>query len=514
MKKIMQHLQAAFMFLIVYFTVLFTTKSEWAALSVTAGMGAFSAIMYLPNRRTRRFMERKGMAFTGLIIPDFTGKSVQEIEKFIEDTKKGFTPKTPDEIEKMTTALEVIEYKKQEHDFNTALLKAEYAVELKKAMDSMEAGTVPKAEFEALKAKQDLFVKELERIGLAYKAMTEKPGAADQKKTEFVQFIERESLKKQLESQKIGMESFVIKAPALMTTANVIPNVAGGFNSLFGNYIDNEIYEKPKPENFILDLVDVQTAPGTENIWYTERINEEGDAEFIAEGALKPLADAEWIQRKADIKEVAVRWKMSNRLIMHAPSVVSNFREHVEELIDQKIDDGALSGDNVGNNMNGIINVASPFIVPAELANFYQEPNIWDVIIATATYVRLNNFKGQLTAVLNTVWQAKMMGYKNTYNDYIIPPFVTKDGKQVGEVRVVFSNKMPADAILLGDLKKFKIRIAEDVRYYEGWENDDFSKNLSSRKLEAFLGSYFPNNMAGAIVYDEIDTILTAIAEA
>jgi hypothetical protein len=42
-----------------------------------------------------------------------------------------------------------------------------------------------------------------------------------------------------------------IKAAALMTTANVIPNVAGGFSPLFGNYIDTEIGHVPKPENVI-----------------------------------------------------------------------------------------------------------------------------------------------------------------------------------------------------------------------------------------------------------------------
>ena len=85
-----------------------------------------------------------------------------------------------------------------------------------------------------------------------------------------------------------------IKAAALMTTANVTPNVAGGFSPLFGNYIDAEIGHVPKAEPFILPLVTVTNQPGTESIWYVDRVNEEGDAAFIGEGTLKPLADAEW----------------------------------------------------------------------------------------------------------------------------------------------------------------------------------------------------------------------------
>jgi hypothetical protein len=343
------------------------------------------------------------------------------------------------------------------------------------------------------------------------KELDAKSTNGNETKGELVEFIERD--KSEVLTRKVnGLDSFMFKTAALMTTANVIPNATNGFNQLFGNYIDSELYKAPKPENFILGLVDTQTAPGTENIWYVQRINLDGDAAFIAEGALKPLADGEYKEYKADIKEAAVRWKLTNRLINHAPTVVADFREHAMELVEQVVDTQVLSGDGTGNTVNGITDLASPFVVPSALANYYQEPNIFDAIMAVATYVRLNNFKGNLTCVLNTVWQAKMMGVKDVDDRYIIPSFVTQDGKRVGDVTIRFENKMGADDILLGDLKKFKVRISENAAYYEGWENDDFSKNLSSRKIETFLGTYLPSNNAGAIIFDDIATVLAAIS--
>jgi hypothetical protein len=53
--------------------------------------------------------------------------------------------------------------------------------------------------------------------------------------------------------------------------------------------------------------------------------------------------------------------------------------------------------------------------------------------------------------------------------------------------------------------------MAEDVTYDEGYENDDFSKNLVSKKLEAFMGTYIKAGDAGSIVYDAIADILTDI---
>ena len=360
--------------------------------------------------------------------------------------------------------------------------------------------------------------KGLEEATLRLAALSEKGGEPAQEKGSLVKFIERDSLEKNFKSQKQGMEQMPVKTGALMkaadlmTTANVKPVAGGAFSALFGNYIDPLIHHAPKADNFILDLITVRPAAGTENIWYTDRINEEGDAQFIGEGDLKPLIDAEWQQQKADVKEVAERWKMSNRLIMHAPSVVSDFRIHADELIENKIDDGILVGDGTGNELNGLITLAGAFVCPTELANYYAKANIYDAIMAVSTAVKLGNFKGQITCVLNTVWEAKMKGIKNTEGDYIMPAFVSPNGQAVGSVRVVFSNRMPADKILCGDLRKFTAVIAEDVMYYEGWENDDFSKNLSSRKLEAFMGTYIPQSYAGSIIFDDISTVLTDIA--
>lgn len=309
-------------------------------------------------------------------------------------------------------------------------------------------------------------------------------------------------------------ETLTFKAPALMTTANVVPNVTGGFSPLFGNYIDAEIGHTPKPAPIFMRLVTVKYQPGTENIYYTDRINEEGTAQFIAEGALKPLIDAEYKTTSLQTKELAERWKMTTRLMYHAPAVVSDFREHANELIEQVLDTAVLTGDNTGNNLNGMVAQASAFVVPAQLAAYYAEANIWDVVMAMATSIRLANYTGKITAVLNTVWMAQMAGIKDGEGRYVIAPFVAPNGRTIGDVEIEFTNKIAATAILVGDLKKYNLVISEDAIYNEGYENDDFSKNLVSKKIETFAQGYIKQSDRGAILYDTIADVLTDIAAA
>lgn len=313
------------------------------------------------------------------------------------------------------------------------------------------------------------------------------------------------------EIKSAALIGYARKDAALMTTADVLPNVAGGFSPLFGNYIDYEIGHVPLPKMIFLGLITVINAPGTETIWYSDMVNEQGDAAFIAEGSLKPLVSAQWQTYSKPMKEVAERWKQSKRLALHAPSVISDFAERANMYIEQKIDGAILVNEAGGDGFDGLNDVGVPFIVPSTLANYYTFANIFDVIMACASQIMQANFTGNFTAVLNTVWMAKMQGVKDSLGNYIIPPFVTKDGQNVGPVSVEFSNKVNDGQITIGILTNYALVMAEGISYDEGYENDDFSKNLMSKKLEGFMGSKFKPSNSGSIIHDDIATILTAI---
>lgn len=438
----------------------------------------------------------KGQAFNAPIVPEFEIKTIKEIDEL--------TPEQKDEYFKART-----DYEKAKEEL--AKYNLEKAINEKADLTKEEMQT----KLDEMNESHQKRIQELEDAYLLLKSMTEKGGKSvgDQMKDELSKYLLRDRTEEYKSKKDIGMTEVVGKAAALMTTSNIIPNATDGFNQLFGNSIDPTIHVAPKDAPFIMQLVDTQMTPGTENHWYVQRINEDGDAAFIGEGDAKPLIDGEYKEFKAEVKEVAEFWKFSEKLMLHTMSVVNDFREHADELIELKMDEGVLTGDGTGDNLEGITTAASPFVVPLGLANYYEYVNIFDVIMAVATYVKINKFKGELVCVLNTVWEAKMKGIKDSDGRYIIPPFVSPDGTKVGQVTVRFENQLDEDYILLGDLKKFKCRISERLMYAEGWENDDFRKNLVSRRLAAFLATYMPSNYDGSIIYDEISTIEAAIAD-
>lgn len=472
-----------------------TTGSPIFAGSLTIAVGAFSALHH--NGAIR-------LALTAPIIPDFTEKTEAEFTAMDFEAQVKYMNKRIDHRVKKAEAA-----KQTEID------------ELKTQL----TGSATKEQIEAIELKHNLIIDEFKIMSLKMQSINDNSGHSQGSKelTPLAKFMKSQSeLSKstapnamsEVEIKSIDLIfPYTEKVAAEMSTANVVPNVVGGFSQLFGNYIDPRIHSAPKENAFILSEVNVSFQEGTEDVWWTERLNEEGDAAFIGEGDPKPLIDAEWKDFKTSIKEVAEFWKITERLRNNAPRAVANFREHANELMTLKIDQGVLLDTGAGDTLNGITNQAAAFSVPAELANFYPQANIWDVIMAVATQVRLSNHRGNLTAVLNTVWMAKMAGYKDTLGQYIIPPFATKDGKQVGEVRVRFENGFPDDKILLGDLKKFNVVFSQSAKYAEGLEGSDFRDNKISRRIAAFLAAYIPSTQVSAIVYDDIATIELAIED-
>jgi hypothetical protein len=151
-----------------------------------------------------------------------------------------FIKKTQEEVDKMTPA---------EADVYFAQKDAAEKAEVQKGLDDL-----------ASKLKEE-FKGDLDKANKAIADMVEtinqlketSDGKQAIQKGTFIAFVEKnvEEYNKNPENKQYGSNT-VIKVAALMTTANVTPNVAGGFSPLFGNYIDTEIGHVPKPENIIL----------------------------------------------------------------------------------------------------------------------------------------------------------------------------------------------------------------------------------------------------------------------
>ena len=81
----------------------------------------------------------------------------------------------------------------------------------------------------------------------------------------------------------------------------------------------------------------------------------------------------------------------------------------------------------------------------------------------------------------------------------------------ISGVRIVGNNGVTADTFYVGDLSKYRIRIAEDIMISIGYDGDDWTTNMVTPLAEMMAGAYIPQNQYGAIVKGDFTTAAAAL---
>ena len=307
-----------------------------------------------------------------------------------------------------------------------------------------------------------------------------------------------------------------LKAAGTMTTSNVTAVGTNGLSMLLNQY-EAGITPIPRSQPFFAQLL--PTAPTTGNtISYAEMKNPDGGAGMTGEGSAKTQADFDLVEAKANVRKITSYIKTSKEALDDIPALAGEINNELLTLINLKKDAQLLSGDNTGNNLNGILTIAQTF-TGGSLAGTITAPNNYDVLTAGITEVMTAEVVSGEPAgflanyiVLNPVDVAKMKLTKDLNNNYIFPVAI-QGSTSVMEVPVVSNARMTAGTFLIMDSTKANVRIREDVNISIGYENDDFTKNLITILAEMRLALYVKSQHVKAFLtgsFETAKTLLTA----
>lgn len=241
---------------------------------------------------------------------------------------------------------------------------------------------------------------------------------------------------------------------------------------------------------------------------WVNKINKQGNAAFIGEGVLKPLASFELGVESSVAKKVAERMKASTELLYDVEGMTSLIENELRFEVEVAANTAALTGVGSATSPAGITTIASAYTLTTVKTT---TPNNLDAIRAAIAQLRLLNFDRDIVAFINPVDAANMDLAKGSDGHYILPPFTTSDGQSLKGITIVEDNSIAVGFLLIGDMTKYKILMYQDFFVNWGLENDDFSKNLVTVIGEMRFHQFFGANDAGAFIYSSFATIKTAI---
>lgn len=324
-----------------------------------------------------------------------------------------------------------------------------------------------------------------------------------------------ESLKA-LQEKTVKNVSLTVKTVGTITTGNVTPTTAGGIATLL-NEPEAGISRFNRARPFFSTLFPTAGTTGN-TVSYSEMATPEGGASMTAEGALKSQADFNLVEKSVKIKKVTAFIKTSREALDDIPALAGEIDNELTTLVELKADSQILSGDGTGQNLDGIVSVATAFSA-GDFASAIVNPNEYDVVnvainqIETAEVIS-GEPAGFMPNVicLNPTDIKKMKLAKDANENYVFPSNqLGSVGTEIDMIPVLSNPRMPKGYFLVMDTTKGTIRLRENTNLSIGYENDDFSKNLVTILAEKRLAFYIKSQNVKAFVYDSFATAKSAL---
>lgn len=239
-----------------------------------------------------------------------------------------------------------------------------------------------------------------------------------------------------------------------------------------------------------LSEADVKQSNGV--IRYMDVASETRGAAETAEKGTKPESAIAWIERSATLQVIADTIPVTKQAYRSLGFVAGEIDRLLRRSHALRKDKQLYDGDGNAPNIKGIYTYATA----ATLANLpnYQgltDPNLYDLIANLSVYIsngdQSTGKQGKYMANVVLMNPADILKYKlakAANGHYILPPFISADGKVIDGVRVVETSVVTKNTLALGDFNYGTIYHSEDLVIEMGWINDQFVKNQWTIRAE------------------------------
>ena len=176
------------------------------------------------------------------------------------------------------------------------------------------------------------------------------------------------------------------------------------------------------------------------------------------------------------------------------------------------VDDQISNGDGNGNNLKGLF-ASVPVFNPA-LVNKVEKATTYDLIaVAQEQITKTGGAKYQPTTVAMNISQInKMRLAKDKNENYIMPPFVDRSGRVIDGMRVVESNIVPNNQMVLGDFRFGRIYDKGTITIDRGYVDKQFIEDIETIKVRKRLAFLIRNADAnGFVKITNVDAAVAAI---
>ena len=236
-------------------------------------------------------------------------------------------------------------------------------------------------------------------------------------------------------------------------------------------------------------------------------------AAAVAEGAAFPESTAKFKKGSITLQKIGDTLPVTEEFFEDETLFAAELGMFLETNVSLEIDRQLADGDGTGNTITGLKASVNAYSLPG--SGSIVDPTIYDLIVKVSEAITLTGgAKYQPDfAVMNIADINRMKLSKDANQNYILPPFVSRDGSQVSGIIVIESNIITANTMVVGDRRFARIYEMGGIVLSKGMVGTQFTEDeltLKARKRLAFL--IRAADKGGFLKVTDIDAALAAIA--
>lgn len=207
---------------------------------------------------------------------------------------------------------------------------------------------------------------------------------------------------------------------------------------------------------------------------------------MVAEGAAFPESTAAWTTNVIDLKKIGDSLPVSEEFLEDESMFAAELGQFLTTNVDLKIDDQIANGDGIGNNVKGLFASVDAY---APVASGIQDASIYDLFPKVCEAITTTGGAKYMpnVAFMNKADINKYKLKKDANNNYVVPPFVSRDGDVIDGVTVIESNVVAANSLVLGDNRFARIYEKAGFSVSQGEVNAQFTSDMKTLKVRKRL---------------------------
>ena len=212
-------------------------------------------------------------------------------------------------------------------------------------------------------------------------------------------------------------------------------------------------------------------------------------AATVAEGAAFPESTAKWKTVTIDLKKIGDTLPVTEEFFEDDAMFAAELNQFLTTNVDLTVDDQIANGDGTGNNLTGLVASVGAY---TPVASGITDASIYDLVPKVCENITVTGGSKYTpnVAFMNKADINLMKLKKDANNNYVMPPFVSRDGAVVDGVTVVEANVITANTMVIGDSRFARIYEKTGIELSQGMVNAQFTSDemtLKARKRLLFL---------------------------